>query len=623
MDNPLTDLHEFLARHHPFSLLPEQALAELPTKLTSLQSLNNEVLIKPGQTNHTLYIIRSGAVEVRDADGELDAHLCEGDVFGQRSLMADGQPDTTITTIEKSLLYQLNDTDFHQLCQDHSAFKRFFEPVGSERLKGAVDNNDSQDPHNTTGLMAPISALINRSPITIAETETVQQAARLMTEQRVSSLLVLDDRQKLVGIITDRDLRSRVLAAGMAVDQPVSEAMTTSPLTVDVRSYTYQALHTMLSHGYHHLPVMKDGQPVGMITTTDLLQRRSTSAIYLVSDIYRQKSLDDIIPISQRLGNLLTHLVESNASAHSIGHAVSSIGEAITCRLLALAEQQLGTPPVPYAWLTGGSMARYEQTAHSDQDNCLLIADDYDEVRHGEYFTELSRFVCDGLNACGYVYCPGDIMAVTPKWRQPLKVWKGYFDQWIEQPQPKALMHSSIFFDLRYMYGDQALFETLHNHYVEKATQNKMFLTHMAANALHHQPPLGFFRNFVLIKDGKHNRTLDLKHSGVVPIIDLARVHALATGTKAVNTRDRLEAAAGEGALSSSGIADLRDALEFISTVRLRHQAAQLRRGQAADNFMSPDDLSHFERNHLRDAFSVVSTIQSTLSQRYQLSRFN
>jgi len=173
------------------------------------------------------------------------------------------------------------------------------------------------------------------------------------------------------------------------------------------------------------------------------VQRYSSSPLYLVGDVYRSPDLEGLIAASAGLSRLLVTLVDANATAHHVGQVISSIGEAITSRLLQLAEQQQGPAPLPYAWLSGGSLARQEQTAHSDQDNCLLLSDDYDETEHGAYFEQLARFVCDGLNACGYVYCPGDVMARNPKWRQPLAVWKGYFHRWITVPESKALKKAS------------------------------------------------------------------------------------------------------------------------------------------------------------------------------------
>jgi CBS domain-containing protein len=214
-------------------------------------------------------------------------------------------------------------------------------------------------------------------------------------------------------------------------------------------------------------------------------------------------------------------------------------------------------------------------------------------------------------------------MASNPKWRQPLRLWRKYFTTWIERPDPMALMLASVFFDLRAIRDPEGLFEELQEHVLEHSRANRIFIAYMASNALKHRPPLGFFRNFVLIHGGEHDHTFDLKHRGTVPVIDMARVHALAAGISPVNTLERIEAAAGVGALSAEAAANLTDALEFIGALRMRHQAEQLRRGEPADNFLSPDDLSPLERGHLRDAFVLIGSLQESLGQRYQAGRFS
>ena len=284
-----------------------------------------------------------------------------------------------------------------------------------------------------------------------------------------------------------------------------------------------------------------------------------------------------------------------------------------------MAEAELGAPPVPYAWLASGSQARREQTGVSDQDNCMILDDAYDEAEHGAYFEAFAKYVCDGLNACGYVYCPGEMMAMTPTWRQPLAHWLRYFGSWIDEPEPMAQMLSSVLFDMRPIRGESALYDQLQETTLNKARKNSIFIAHMVSNALTHTPPLGFFRNIVLIRGGAHHHRFDMKLSGVVPIIDIARVYALTAGIKHPNTRDRLEAERQAGVLSKSGARDLLDALEFISITRLKHQAQQIRAGQEPDNFMAPQDLSRFERSHLKDAFLVVKAIQTSMAHSHQM----
>jgi len=229
--------------------------------------------------------------------------------------------------------------------------------------------------------------------------------------------------------------------------------------------------------------------------------------------------------------------------------------------------------------------------------------------------------VCEGLNTCGYIFCPGDVMASNSKWRQPSKVWKKYFRKWITTPKPKALMYASIFFDLRCIHGDNSLLNKINQYTHELIAENERFLNFMAANALHHTPPLGLFRSFVLEKHGSEEKALDMKKRGVVPITDLARVYALASGVTQINTEERLQAAYKKRALSKSGFMDLSDAFEFLSDVRLNHQSLQISSGKKVNNYVPPEELSSLERRHLKDTFEIIRTYQSALASQYQTGR--
>jgi CBS domain-containing protein len=614
------DAPGFLAAHHPFDQLDARALEQVAHDLEARRVAAGEPVLEPDQPVTHLHIVRRGAVEVRDRDGVLLARLGEGDVFGQNALAENVPADISATALDETMLYLIPARRFEALCSSHPPLRYFLAPR-ADPGEGAKRGRASAAESGSNLLHTPVGRLVARSPVTVTVDTSVRAAARTMSRQGISSLLVVDGEGALVGIVTDRDLRSRVLAAGRPPEIPVGEVMSPSPATIEASGHAYEALLIMARRHYHHLPVMDDGRLIGMLTDTDLLQRHSTSPLFMLGDVHRCNDVAGLATATTNLRKLLVTLVDANASCYSIGRVISSVGEAVNTRLLVLAEERFGPPPIPFAWMTGGSLARLEQTALSDQDNCLLLADTYDEGAHGDYFRELADYVCDALDACGYVYCPGEIMAKTPTWRQPLAQWKRYFDRWIDTPQPKALMHASIFFDLRRLHGDAPLFDELHQYVLRRAQENRIFHAYMVSNAITHQPPLGFFGNFVLIKDGEHDRTLDLKHNGVVPIVDIARIYALVAGIPRVNTTRRLEAAASHGALSGEGGADLRDALEFIGTVRLRHQANQIDRGEAPDNFVHPEHLSSFERSHLKDAFAVVRTHQQALSQRYQAGR--
>lgn len=619
MDAELAEIRDFVGALHPFDLLPAKTLQEVVRSIDIRYARKGTRLIEPGGRVDFLHIVRSGAVETHDADGQLLARLGEGDFCGVRSLLRGGIAINRSDAIEDCLLYMLPADTFNRLRQAHREVDYYFAPMAGGRLKESLDLSGARREINLLGVR--VGDMLTRPPVTIAPGASVREAAVKMRDERVSCLLVTEG-DRLTGIFTDRDLRMRVVAEGLGADTPLARVMTPDPICIEATDYGFDALLAMARHNVHHLPVTRDGAIAGCITTTNLVETQTTSTVFLAGDIYKQRSPEGLSRVLAHLPGLVLHLAESGATAHHIGHVVSTLTDAATVRLIQLAEDHQGPPPVPYAWLAAGSQGRHEQTARSDQDNVMILDDGYDEAAHGPYFRDFSRFVCDGLAACGYVYCPGKMMAMTDEWRQPLSRWKAYFLRWIEQPEPKALMFSSVFFDLRRVHGEPALFEALQPIILDHTRRNRIFQGYMAANALHHHPPLGFFRNLVLIRGGQHDRTVDLKHTGVGPIVDIARVFALAAGVPAVNTRDRLTACQEAETLSAENAADLRDALEFISFLRVRHQARQIRAGQKADNFLEPGDLSSFERNHLKDAFAVVKATQSLLADAYQTGRF-
>lgn len=619
MEIELIEIRDFLARRAPFSALREDALDDLP-KAFSIRYLRRNTEFPPEDADRNyIYLIRSGAIELRDKHGELCEKLGEGDMYTTPCQLIDLSRGCSGKAAEDTLVYLLPCEEISKLRDASEGFDRHFSNSIRDRLKNAVTSVKERLSSDVTYMTVSVSDLIKRPPICVDAEQTIQQAAQIMSEKDVSSVLVTD-KGELVGLITDRDLRKRCLAIGLSSEKPARAIMTSNLETIQKNALMVQALMTMTRLHVHHLPVMEGNEVAGMLTATDMARHQTTNSAYIATDVRKSKSVEDLVRASSRLPELQLQLVKSSASALHIGEAVACVTDAITKRLIEMAEVRLGAAPVPYAWMAGGSQARREQTSHSDQDNALIISDRM-RPEDDEYFKTLTQFVSDGLNACGFVYCPGDAMATNAKWRQPLREWRQYFANWIDRPDPMALMLSSIFFDLRLVHGDDSLFNDLHREVLSKTPQNRIFIAHMAANALQHRPPLGFFRKFVLIHDGEHDDTFDIKHRGIVPITDLARVYALSEGLEPVNTTERLRAAGATTALSQDMAENLEDALEFVATLRIRHQAEQIRRNQSSDNFLPPGSLSEFEREHLKDAFRVIQTMQESLSTRYQAGR--
>lgn len=622
MDVEQLAIRDFLAKCPPLTELPLEELQALAHAVEIQRVPQGEDLLAIGAENRFSFLVRAGAVDVLLASGEWYGRFGEGDWVGYRSVMRGGKVSMTVRTIEDTVLYAVPGAVFLSLLERFERVRQYFAERKPERLRNAL-----QEIRGGGGLALVAMHVrdLMKLPMLVGRDDSIRQVACQMGDFNAQTAMVTGVDGVLCGIVTDVDFRKRVVAEGLSVELPVADIMTLNPLTLSPRDQASEALSLMTRRNIRHLPVVDGNDVVGVVSATDLLRSQGDNAVYLVGDIFAAKDVGRLAELSRGLPNILVNLVRQSLPANDIGHAITSIGQAIARRLLAMAEETFGKPPVPYAFIVAGSMARREQTAHSDQDNGMILSDEYDEAAHGEYFRSIAKFVSDGLNACGYVYCPGDVMATNDQWRQPLSVWQGYFDTWINKPEPKALMYASIFFDLRCLYGDESLLARLQTEILLKTKASTLFQAFMAGNALSHKPPIGFFRGFVLDKDSKDEKAekgMDMKKRGVVPVIDMARLYALAGGLAPINTWERLDAIAEAGILSRSMIDDMQDAFEFISMVRLQHQAKQIEKGQKPNNYVPPEELSALERRHLKDAFEVISTMQDSMTTRYQANQF-
>lgn len=609
MVSELRDIRDFLGRHPPFSTLPQAALERLPARI-SIRYLRRGSEFPPRSADPAcFYLLRKGAVELRDETGALREKLAEGDTL-DASVATDGSElPLRGLTVEDTLVYVLEGEVLEELRGDHPAFSAGFERSVAERLRRARESALQEPRTGGNLLQLQVADLVTRVPVSAPPDLSLREAAALMTRERVSSLLVVADGS-LRGIVTDRDLRSRCIAAGLDGTARLRDVMTSEPHTIARDASAFEALLAMSRLRIHHLPVVDGAGVHGMISTHDLLRAQSTNPLYLADRLGRCGSVAELRDASAETRELQVQLVAANATARQLGQAITSVCDAVTRRLIELEIVRLGAPPLPFAWVATGSQGRGELTVRSDQDNAILLDDHFDATRHGNYFEALARAVNEGLDACGYVRCPGDVMASNDRWRQPVAAWRRYFLEWVAHTDHKAATLAANFFDMRTVWGEDDLRDSMMLEITRRAAGQTVFHAYLAAHALGNQPPLGFFRNFVLVRSGAHEGMLDLKAHGLLPIVDLARVYAIASGVGSVGTLQRLHDATGRGGLTPEGAETLREAFEFIWTLRARHQAAQLRRNLEVDNFVAPEALTALERRHLKDAFAAIATMQ-------------
>jgi len=609
VDHELAPIAEFLEQTLPFDQLPREELDRAVRAIRIVYHCRGDGFDRD-TPEKGLRIMRSGAVDIRDSDNKLLDRLGEGESFHIGGLNAE-QGEVKATVIEDVLLYLLPDAEYRRLRENNRRFDRYFSSQRNRRLRRAA----RYQPQPNT-MMQEVRSVMSAGLVTVGPGDPVRQVAQVMAERRVSSAFVVDNGQ-LVGIVTDRDLRTRFVALALPFETPIREVMTPDPKTIQGTDSIFSTTLLMTQRGFHHLPVMVDGELAGIVTTSDLILARQDDPVYLVQHISRQQDVAGIGELLAGMSNLMVQWVNAGMRAQQVSQILTAISDAVTVRLIQLAEERLGPAPVQWCWAGFGSQARAEQLLGADQDNGIII-DDSVQPEQLDWYRELAAFVCDGLNSCGYPYCNGGIMATTDQWRQPLAAWQRTVRRWAAQPTPDAVMRVSIFFDLRSIYGTSGLCRRLQETMLEQTTSNSIFLAALAANALDSRPPLGIFRRFVVDRNGEHRDSVDLKKRGVLPVTEIVRLHALAHAIPEVNTHERLQALARGRHLTIVDSRNLGDALNFIQQQRIRNQCGQILRGEKVSNFLNPRDLPKMAREQLRDAFTIIDDAQSAVRQKYR-----
>ncbi len=600
------EVTRFLAKTLPFGYLNAADVARLAQHINVVyvQAQHPVTAVKP-----RLMIIRSGVFALYDAHQQLLGKLQEGDFFGQEWLLSGQAENHRVLCEEDGLVYWLEADAFHKLLADHARVADYFRALAGHRL------HRYEEAPASFHLTLKVNDVISARKVLITPQDSIVTAAQRMTDNRVSTLLVEENGQ-LAGLLTDRDLRARALAKGVTGDAPVRQVMTRSPHTIKRSAYLYEAIQTMAMHNVHHLPVLDDGQIYGMLSITDIIRVQQDHPVYLIGNIHRQADLAGLKNISNGVIPLMMLLGRQRVPALEIGQIMTTITDALTKRLILLAQEQLGAAPCEFCWIGFGSQARMDQSLNSDQDNALILAEE-PEGAVGDYFARLATLVCEGLGECGIRLCPGNIMASNPALRLSLAGWKEKFTHIVSHPTPESVLQSSIFFDLRAIDGQAVLAQQLHQHLLPLTRHNTLFQFHLAQNAVRDRAPLGFFKGFVLTQEGEQQPGCDLKKNGTSLITDIARVTAYAQGIDEVNTRQRLQALNRANAMDEDLAQNLLDAFDLIAQLRWEKHQQDIHAQRPLSNILDPASLHNLQRHQLRDSFEVINKAQAMVRFRF------
>lgn len=603
------DIVTFLRRYAPFSELGDEDLVQLTRKVEIAHFPAGEVILRQdGPPADALHVIRKGAVELLD-DGLVLDLLGEGEVFGQFSVFAHESPTVTVRAREDTLCYLIPETAATGLLAT-GAGRSFV--LGTMRRRVASATGQARgDPDDAR--FRSVGSLLRRDVVTFEPDRSIAEAAATMRDEHVSCLVV--PMQGGFGVITDRDLRTKVVAERGPVDAAVRTIASFPAHTIDARAMAGDALTVMLARGVHHLPVIDQGRLVGVVTDTDLMGIGRHTPFAVKSAILRGHTREEAVDAARGLPQMVVALADARTDPVEVSRVIALVYDALTDRLVTFAAEELGPAPAPFAWLALGSAARFEQALRTDQDHALAYEPPpgSDETAVEDAFAEMAEFVTAGLEQAGVPRCRGDAMAVHPSMRRPLDFWADRFRRWMSEPDVDSSILSSIGFDFRRQAGALDA-EPVLAAAVRDAASHPAFLRMMGRRAIALRPPTGFMGDLVVEHKGEHAGRLDVKHGGITIVTSLARAWALQAGSSATGTLERFEAAAGTGTLGADVAEELAQAFRFLWEVRLRHQAAQVAAGEAPDDFVDPTALGAFHRSGLKEAFHVIRRAQRLLA---------
>lgn len=622
---------DFLKNTLPFKELEHNTLYEFSRQCLIDFYPKNTLIFQQDVTDVAyLYIIQKGGVRsfLQDEQGEttLKDYRGEGEHFGALAIIQDTKANLNIETVEDTFCFLFPKEAIRRLLESEPKAANYFLHSLSTKLvntayKELRHHKVSARSDNAFYLFTTQVGDIKTTPKKIMATHTVQEAAAEMARLGIGSLLV-EENDEIIGIVTDKDLRTKVVAQGMDYRTPVRDIMAAPVQTVPGNAFCFDVLITMMKKRIHHLAVESRGVINGIVTTHDLMVVQGTSPLYLFKEISGLRSIADLYPMAAKIPMVVRSLIEDGAKGGNITRMITILNDHIVEKLLSLLLEKHGEPPVPFCWMLMGSEGRQEQTFLTDQDNALLYEASDDpalQARAAQYFSAFSEEAIDHLEKCGFPRCPGNIMASNPELRQDHLSWQRTFDRWIRVPNPKEVLQSTIFFDFRAGFGDKRRAEALRDHLAEVIPKNELFLYHLANDCLSVRPPLSFFRNFIVEKDGKHKNSLNLKYNGLTPFVDFARVMALKNGIKESNTLGRFQLLKQQQLLSPELYAEIVDAYEFIMQLRLIHQLHQTENKETPDNYINPARLSDLEKQTLKEAFEVIRRMQAYIKQEFRL----
>lgn len=620
---------EFLQKFPPFNQMDTAHLAFLVEHCQLRFYAEGDSIIKPadGVVEH-FYIVKQGRVHGERPHSarrgtETTFEITAGECFPLAALIGERATRTEHLAAEDTFCLLLAKHAFIKLFAVSNPL-RDFALRGVSSLLDQVNQQVQLRAVETLGaqysLDTRLGELAMRQPIGCAPHTPLREAVRLMHEQHVGSIVVVDQSERPLGIFTLRDLR-RVVADGVDLAQPIDRLMTPNPFHLQPDASAFDAAIAMTERHIAHVCLVQNEKLCGVISERDLFSLQRVDLVHLARTIRHAGKVETLAGLRSDIRLLVDRMLAHGASSTQITHIVTLLNDHTVCRVIELTLEDMGDPGIAFTWLCFGSEGRREQTLHTDQDNGILFeaADAAEAAAIRGRLLPLAVEINQRLAQCGFTLCKGNIMAGNPELCLSRQEWSRRFAGFVDEATPENLLGSSIYFDLRTIWGPDTGCEQLRAALLERVASNSLFQKMLAENALRQRPPVGRFRDFVVARSGADKDTLDLKVQGLTPFVDGARLLALANGISAVGTLERLRALVAKGVIDALDGAAYEEAYHFIQQTRMQQHQLQARDELPYSNRVDPDHLNHLDRRILRESFRQAQRLQSSLAMRYQL----
>ncbi|WP_369958606.1 putative nucleotidyltransferase substrate binding domain-containing protein [Pseudomonas benzenivorans] len=620
---------EFLQKFPPFNQMDTAHLAYLVERCQLRFYGEGETIIKPadGPVEH-FYIVKQGRVHGERPHSarrgtETTFEITSGECFPLAALIGERATRTEHLAAEDCFCLLLPKAAFVKLFAVSNPL-RDFALRGVSSLLDQVNQQVQLRAVETLGaqysLDTRLGELAMRQPIGCPPDTPLREAVKQMHEQHVGSIVVLDPAQRPLGIFTLRDLR-RVIAAGESLEQPIERLMTAEPFHLPPDASAFDAAIAMTERHIAHVCLVEHERLCGVVSERDLFSLQRVDLVHLARTIRHAGRVETLTALRDDIRLLVDRMLAHGASSTQITHIITLLNDHTVCRVIELTLEDLGDPGVPFTWLCFGSEGRREQTLHTDQDNGILFeaADKTEAAEMRRRLLPLAAEINQRLAQCGFTLCKGNIMAGNPELCLSRQEWSRRFAGFIDEATPENLLASSIYFDMRVVWGPPQGCAQVREELLRRIHGHSLFQRMMAENALRQRPPIGRFRDFVVARKGAEKDTLDLKVQGLTPFVDGARLLALAHGIESCNTLERLRELIAKKVIERLDGAAFEEAYHFIQQTRMQQHQLQAREHQPYSNRLDPDSLNHLDRRILRESFRQAQRLQSSLALRYQL----